>query len=112
MRANLLEKQVSRRRIPMATQICEQGLMIKAMQGSIDTPTVPLPSETQNGIQAITEQRDGSRSSSIIPKVLAGLAKQLAAVYVSLSRPPATERGRTRNAMAKAKHDRFISFLR
>ena len=96
----------------MATQIREQGLMIKAMQGSIDTTTVLLPSESQNGIQAITEQSDGSRISSIIPKVLAGLAGQLAAVYVSLSRPPATERGRTWNAMVKAKHDRFISFVR
>ena len=96
----------------MATQIRDQGLMIKATQGSIDTPTVLLPSGTQNGIQAITEQREGSPSSSIIPKVLAGLAKQLAAVYELLVAPPATDRGRISNAMVRAKHDRFISFIR
>ena len=110
----------------MATQTRERELIIEMKQvvvqsidlcqevseESLSAPTVLVSSETQRGIQAITEHRGGSLGSSIIKKVLAGLARQPAAVYVSLSRPAATERGRIKNAMVKARHDRFISYLR
>ena len=96
----------------MAAQTSEQSLVIEAMQGRIETPTVLVQSEDQKVHQAPPDQRESKLSSFIISKVLAGLAKQLASVYVSISNPPSTERGPIRNASISAKHDRFISFLR
>ena len=76
------------------------------------TPTVQTSSGDQNPRQAIPDPSDWSLSSHRIRKALARFGKQLAAVYDMLVAPPATKRGHIRNAMVRAKHDRFISFLR
>ena len=80
--------------------------------GSLATSTLQVRSEAKIACQAIPDQRDGSLASRSITKVLVGFANRLAVVYDLLVAPPATERGRISNAMVRAKHDRFISFLR
>lgn len=110
----------------MATQIRERDLVIemkqglvqtidpcqKVMEGSLATSTVQVRSGARMAWQAILDQRDGSFSSYIITKVLVRPLKQVAMVYDLLVAPPATERGHIRNAMVRARHDRFISFFR
>lgn len=110
----------------MATQISEQDLVLETKQTvvqrvdlrqevketSLCTPTVQVPSGDQNACRAMPDPRDGLLISYSIRKALARFARQLAVVYDMLVAPAATERGRIRNAMVKAKHDRYISFLR
>ena len=110
----------------MATQTRERDLVIETEQGvvqtidllqmvvegSLATSTVQVRSGAQIACQAIPDQRDGALTSRSITEVLLRFAKRLAVVYDLLVAPPATERGRISNAMVRAKHDRFISFLR
>ena len=110
----------------MATQTRERDLVIETKQGVVETtgsrqdaregslaaPTVQVPSGCQKAYQAVPNRRDGSLSSRSTTKGLGRFAKQLAVVYDLLAAAPATERGRIRNAMVRARHDRFISFLR
>ena len=110
----------------MATQTRERDLVIETKQevvqtidlcqeereGSLGTSIVHVQSGAQKTCQAIPDQRDVTLSSYRIRKALVRVANQLIVVYDMLVAPPATERGRVRNSMVKAKHDRFISFLR
>ncbi len=110
----------------MATQTHERDIVIETKQGvvqtidlrkmvvegSLATSTVQVRGEAQIACQAIPDQRDGSLTSRSITKVLVRFANRLAVVYDLLVAPPATERGRISTAMVRAKHDRFISFLR
>ena len=110
----------------MATQTHEQDVVTETKQavvqtidqlqemaeGSLGTSAVQVPSGDQNACQAIPDQRDDTLSSYSIRKVLARVGKRLVVIYGMLVAPPATERERINNAMVKAKHDRYISFLR
>lgn len=88
------------------------GLGQEAKQGDLGTSGIKVQSVVQETYQPISAQRSGSFHKHITAKVLVGLSKPLAMVYGLLVSPPATERGRIENAMVKAKHDRYISFLR
>ena len=96
----------------MATQTRERDLVIKVVPAEVNIPTVQVSNEVQKAGHAGINNTESALSSNLVGKALAVVSKQLAAVYVSLSRPPATDRGRIMIAMAKAEHDRFISFLR
>ncbi len=96
----------------MTTQTDERDLVIETKQECLDTSTVQIPSEDQKTCQAIPDQRKGALSSYSIRKGLVRFVEKLAVVYDLLVAPPATERGRIKNAMARARHDKYISFLR
>ena len=110
----------------MATQTRERDLFIETNQGVVQTidlcqevrernlgsSAVQVLSGFQKASQAILDKSDGSFSSDFTTKAFVRLLKLLTTVHNLLVAPPATERGRIRNAMAKAKHDRFIRFLR
>ena len=110
----------------MATQTRERDFVIETKQGAVEitgsrqdvkegslaAPTVQAPSGGKKSCQALPDQRDGSLKSRSITKALVRFAQQLAVVYDLLAATPATERGRVSNAMVRARHDRFISFLR
>ena len=96
----------------MTTQTHERDLSIEAKQGSLDTSTVQIPSEDQKACEAIPDRRDGTLSSYSIRKALVRVAKQLVVVYGLFVTPPATKREHIRNAKLRARHDRYISYLR
>ena len=108
----------------MATQVREQDRTIETTRDSIKaicvakdlreenpmTLAVPFTGHEQNLlIPAYTRTLPDSNS---VKKVLIRFATRMAEVYDTLVAPPATERGRIENEMVKARHDRFISFLR
>lgn len=88
------------------------GLGQEMRQGDLGSSAVHVLSEVQEACPAIPDQGDGSLGGHSITKVLVRLLRPLAMAYDLLVSPPATERGRIENAMVKAKHDRYISFLR
>ena len=106
----------------MATQVSEQDRAIETTRDPINA--VYVSQDVNNGnqgtsevpneglTQAIPDRTESSSSSYGVTKVLVKFARRMAAAYDALVAPPATERGRIENAMVKAKHDRFISFLR
>ena len=110
----------------MTTQTREQELIIETnravvenidlgqekRQGDPGKSAVQVQSEVQEACPAIPDQGDGSPGGHSITKVLVRLVRPLAIVFDLLVSPPATERGHIENAMVKAKHDRYISFLR
>ena len=96
----------------MTTQTHERDLAIEAKQGSLDTSTVQIPSEDQKTYQAIPDQRGRTLSSYSIRKGLVRFVEKLAVVYGLFVTPPATKREHIRNAKLRARHDKYISFLR
>ena len=96
----------------MTTQTHERDISIEAKQASLDTSTVQVPSEDQKAYQAIPDQRDRSFSSYSIRKGLVRFVEKLAVVYGLFVTPPATEGEHIRNAKLRARHDKYISFLR
>ena len=94
----------------MTIQTREQDFV--TVQGSFDKSTVQITNDAQISCEPIPVQRDETLSSSSFRKALVGFVRRLAVVYCLLVAPPATEQERIRNAMVKAKHDRYISFLR
>ena len=108
----------------MATQAREQDRTIETTRDSIKTAyvatdlregnqmTLAAPFSEHGQHLAIPAYIRTLPNSDSVKKVLVRFATRMAKVYDTLVAPPATERGRIENAMVKAKHDRFISFLR